>query len=358
MKKKPVFVFMMLMFIVSMGNRVFPARLGFLEGVLKPQMIKVSGSELFVVEGHNVFIYSLPELKLKKKLGKQGEGPGEFKLDPSRTAVINVFPGYILAESRHKVIWFSREGNFIKEKRKKPGIIQTMPIGKNFAVLKILYGPRGHNYFSINLYDSQFTEIKELYKQYFFTFEDKLFIMPDSLNYCICDNKIFIEESPDGFVIEVFDSEGKKLKRIQKPFEKIKVTAGDKEAAFNAFLQIPSVVRQIKQLGKQEMINRLKSQNLVYPDTFPAIQYMLADNKKLYTKTYRKKNNKEEYLIMDLTGNILKKVYLPAVKKVDFLVQMQGDKKYYHIHNDKYYYLQMMESEEDEGWEVHVHELK
>jgi hypothetical protein len=358
MKRKPVFILVMLMFIVSMGNTVFSVRLGRLEAVLRPQMIKVFGNELFIVEGHYVFIYSLPELKLKKKLGKQGEGPGEFKLDASRTAVISVFHDYILAESRNKIIWFSREGNFIKEKRKIPGIIQTLPIGKNFAVLKILYGPKGHNYFSINLYDPQFKEIKELYKQYFFTYEDKLFIMPDSLNYCICDSKIFIEESPGGFVIDVFDSEGEKLNRIEKPFEPLNVSGSDKEAAFNAFLQIPSIVRQIKQLGKPAVINQLKSQNLVYPETFPAIQYMLADNKKLYVKTYRKKNNKEEYLIMDLKGDILKKVYLPVVKRVDFLVQMQGDKKYYHIHNGKFYYLKMIEDEEDEAWEVHVHDLK
>ena len=61
---------------------------------------------------------------------------------------------------------------------------------------------------------------------------------------------------------------------------------------------------------------------------------------------------------MDTKGNILKEVYLPIAKKVDFLVQMQGDKKYYNIHNDKFYYLKLVEKGDDEDWQVFVEKIE
>ena len=65
------------------------ARLGVLEGVLKPQMIQVHGGELFVAEGQYIHVFSLPDMKKKFRIGKDGEGPGEFKLDPARTIIFS-----------------------------------------------------------------------------------------------------------------------------------------------------------------------------------------------------------------------------------------------------------------------------
>lgn len=333
------------------------AKLGKLESILKPQMIKVYGNELFVVQGHQFYIYSLEGLKLKKVVGKHGEGPGEFNPDPARTIVISVLPDCIIGESRHKVVWFSRNGDFIKEVKKYPGAIQTLPLGKNYAIMKILYGEKGQSYFVVSLCNGDMKEIKELYKQRFFTYEDKLYAMPDGLYYSILGNKLFIEESPDGFVIEAFDTTGKKLYDIRKPYEKISVPAEKKKEAFEDFLQIPSMQRAIKANGKGWVNDYMKTTKVIYPDDFPAIQYIVGDGNKLYVQTYKVKDGKDEFIVMDLKGNTLKKVFLPSAKKVDFLVQMQGDKKFFSIHKDKYYYLRMVEDGEDEEWEVYVEDI-
>jgi hypothetical protein len=343
-------------------STVFPAKIGTLKGIFKPQMIKVFDNQLFAVEGHKVFIFSLKDLSLTKIIGKKGEGPGEFNPDPARTIIITLFPGILLGESRNKVIWFSIEGNFLKEMRKTPGILQTLPINEKFFIHKILYGPEVKNFFTVNIYDSNFNEIKELFRQKFFNYEGKVFVMPDPLNYCLCDNKIFVEKSPEGFVIDVYDFEGNPLYQIKKEYEKIQVLDSHKKEAYNDYLQIPAFRRMIRERGKSFYENFIKALDIDYPKFFPAIQDILADpvSKKIYVKTYYKKDNKEEYLAMDLKGNILKKFYLPQVIKVDFLVQMQGDKKYYTIFNDKFYYLKLndMEGEEDEDWEVHVENLE
>lgn len=347
------------LFLLSFTGQILKAeKKGSLTEVLKPQMIKVYGHQLFVVEKHNYFIYSLKDLRLIKKVGKLGEGPGEFKPDPSRTILLSVFPDYIMGESRNKIIWFSRLGEYIKELRKSPGIIQTLPIGKNLAVLRILYGKKGKNFFAVSIYDTAMNEIKMIYKQPFFTYEDKVFIMPDGLFFSIIGDKLYVDQSPDGFLIGVYDENGNKVKEIRKEFTPLPVSAAHRETAFNDFLEIPSVRRMIKEQGRAAAIKFAKQQKLTYPEFFPAIRYMLADQGKLYIKTHAQKQGKEQYLEMDTNGKLLDTYYLPKTKRVEFLVRLQGDKKFYTIHNGIFYYLKSIEDDEDEIWELHMEKLK
>jgi hypothetical protein len=358
MKKGMIYPQVGILIFLLLGQVVWAEKIGTLKEVFKPQMIKVFQNDLFVVEKHNYFIYALNGLQLKKKVGKLGEGPGEFQPDPARTIVITAFPEYIIGESRHKIVYFSRTGEYIKELRKLPEIIQTLPLGKNYAALHILYGQDGKNYFVVSIYSPEMKELKTIYKQKFFTFENSVFVMPDSLNYCVAGDKLFVDQSPDGFVIGVYDSEGNKLKEIRQNYKPIPVTTAQKEAAFNAYLDIPFFQRLIKEQGRAAAVTEAKKANLIYPDDYPPIQYMMVDNQKLYVKTYNKKNNKEEYLVMDLDGKGLKSFYLPEVRDVDFLVQMQGDKKYYTIHNNKFYYLKLTDVDDEEVWEVHMEPIR
>ena len=45
--------------------------------------------------------------------------------------------------------------------------------------------------------------------------------------------------------------------------------------------------------------------------------------------------------------------WLPVPKKVEFLVQMQGDKNFFSIFKNHYYYLLL--NEDDDTWEVGIH---
>lgn len=358
--KKKIITFSSVVSILALcfSGSLQAAKLGTLEGVFKPQMIKVYGDELFVVEGHTILIYSLKDLSLKKKIGKKGEGPGEFNPDPSRTIIMKVYPEFIVAESRNKVIFFGRDGKYLKEHVKTPGILQTIPIGKNYLIHKILYGAEGKLYFTANIYDRNMKDIKELYRQKFFTFESKVFVMPDPLHLCVWKDRVYVEESPGGLVIEAFDFQGNKVKRIEKEYDKLEVTEAHKKQAYNEYVSIPFIRRMIKREGMAAFKNFLKQVTLVYPDYFPAIDYMAADSGLLYLKTYYKKDGKFQFLVMNPEGKLVKKIYLPEAKKADFLVQMQGDKKFYTIHDGKYYYLKFYEEEDDERWDVHVEEIK
>jgi len=347
MKQTLRFAFSLLFFAL-----LLPGSAGTLKGIYKPQMIRVFDDELFVVEGHRIFVYDLADLSLKTVIGKEGEGPGEFRLDPSRTLIISVFPDFIHAESRNKIVHFTRGGTFIKEIRKAPGILQALPIRENFVVHKILYGPGGKNYFTLNIYDGRMQEVKELFRQRFFTYEDKVYVMPDGLHFCIIDDRICVEESPRGFVIEVFDHRGNRLRTIEKPYDRIAVNGDARTRAFREYLEIPAFKRMIRERGQAFFDNFIKQQLYEYPDHFSPIQHILADDHILYVRTPLRRGNRESYQVLDLEGNVLQSVWLPVAKKVDFLVQMQGDKKYYTIHGGVYYHLELVETDEDEEWRL------
>jgi hypothetical protein len=190
---------------------VFGVKIGTLpEEVLKPELIRVQGNELLVVEGPTIFIFSLDDLKLKRKFGKEGEGPGEFKKVPNFSNNIIVHPSSILVESLDKISYFSREGELIKEKRKYPGSLKVMPVGENFAVTGFLQGKEGKLIAVLSIFNSEMEKKQELYQQKFSQQGiSEADLIPDSLNFWVYDNKIFVEESPNGFFIEVFDKEGK-----------------------------------------------------------------------------------------------------------------------------------------------------
>jgi DNA-binding beta-propeller fold protein YncE len=322
-------------------------------------LIKVDGNEIFIVEGHTVYVYSEKDLKLIRKIGKQGTGPGEFQLDPNRTAAISIFADSILVESRYKAVYFTRDGKFIREMKKHPGTVQMVPIGKNYVVYKILYGPNNQNYWSLNIYDSRLNNVKELYRQKFFTFEDKTLLVGDAINFFVHRDRVYVEESPDGFIVEVFDAQGNKVDRIEKEYEKVKVTTALKEEALEHFLSVPAIRQAISRQGRDTVVNDLKRRSsFFYPDYLPPIKDIKFDGKVMYVKTLDKKDKKEKYLAVDLKGKVLNEVYLPWVQVESFFNLLQGDKKFYAFHNNKFYFMKRVDVDDDEEWEVRMEDIK
>jgi hypothetical protein len=343
---RPMAVFFLVIIITT---QIFPAKIGTLTGVLKPEKIKVFEDELFVVEGATFFIYSLKDLSLKRKFSGPGEGPGELKVVPNFSNDILVFPHRIQLESIDKIVYFSRDGKFLKQQKKLLRSNRITPLGKNFVGKKRIEGLDKKTYSTINIYDSNFKKIKELFRQKYSRQGNNLELVVDSLNFWIYDDKIFVEESPQGFFIEVFDSEGKKLYDIKKKYEKINVTADHRTKIINTLKN----ERVVKILGWENIKNLYKFN---FFDSFPAIQDIAVDEGRIYVQTFRKKGNKEEFIIMDLKGNILKKKYLCPGKKPEILVRMFGlGPKFYSIDKNKFYYLE--EDEEDEKWVLYVTHL-
>jgi len=356
MRKLILLIFLLLFIYMVMGtNR------GILNEVLEPESIQVYGNELYVVEGAAIFVYSLDDLSLIRKFGKKGEGPGELKVLPFWPNSITVWPDYIFAEGLDKFIFFSKEGKLIKEHKKIKRFMKVLPVWKNFVVKTFPFQGKDQKYYNaIKVLNTEMEEIKELYRQKVLMLEAEgnITMIPESLNFCVYDNKIFVEESPKGFFIEIFDCEGKKLYQIDKKYKKIKVTSKYKNL----------VMDNLKESFKQKKVgvfvplhiveggweNFKKWAKFIYPDYIPSIRDIVVDNEKIYVQTFNREDNKEEYVILDLKGNTVKKVYLPRIKNsAVFVYQVLGlSLRFYAINNNRFIYLN--ENEDDEEWEVHV----
>jgi hypothetical protein len=153
----------MLVVILSllMASFIFAANLGTLKEVLVPEMIQVSGDELYVLEGAAIYVYSLKDLTLLRKFGQKGEGPGELKIMAAFQNSFMVYPDYVFVQGFDKVIFFSKQGKLIREQRFNM-ITKILPLKEKFVIKTFPFEEKnGKTYWAIKLCDSKMKEIKE-----------------------------------------------------------------------------------------------------------------------------------------------------------------------------------------------------
>ncbi|MCP5051958.1 MAG: hypothetical protein GY940_32620, partial [bacterium] len=147
-------------------------------------------------------------------------------------------------------------------------------------------------------------------------------------------------------------SNGNTLHKIERKYEKQPVTAREKERLENMMKNDPTVKEDMKTLGGWEALKKMM--NFVYPDHYAPIKGIEVTGGKLYVRTFKLKGDKEEYLVMDLKGKMLKKAYISRNLESGILAQVAGS-KLYSIYNGKLYYI--VENEDEEEWELHVETL-
>jgi len=332
--------------------------LGSLDGVLKPSIIDIHGGRLFVMDTEQVRVYSMKDLSLLQSFGKRGEGPAEYKIVVGLPLRLEAFKDIVVVESIDKLSYFTHDGKYLSEQRKLPQLLMINRIGDNFIGRRIIQPPDGSlSTTSLYIYDKEFKELKQLHQQPFLqqgAFPNlRLNLGKDFLLYQIADNKIFVEKSADEFLIDVYDFTGKKLYQIKKNEKKLPVTLKDKNYLIKDLEMDPQIQVQIKQLGVKwnEFSRNFKFE---FPEYYPAVKTMDIDNNKIYIKTFRNKDKKEEMIVMDLKGKILLRTFMePTVK--EWVMALMLGVRLETIHNDKVYYIQ---ENEDEEWELFVQKIK
>lgn len=336
---------------------VFAELVGTLEDVMKPSMITVKNNEIYVGQGAEFSVFSLDKLELLRKFGKRGEGPGELVVIPHFPNKITVAKNQVFVTGIGKAISFSKEGKFLNEFRTHQRIVQLFPAGDNLVAMEQMTGKDKIAYMVINLYSKKIKKIKELYRQKWVRQGGrgalKLDMGFDFLCIAVADDKIYIEKSAEGFLIDVFDSKGKKLYGIQKEYEKTPITSAEKERIENFLRQDPAIQQDLKQLGGwNEFKKFLKFE---YPDHYAPIKGIEVSNNKIYVRTFISKNDKEKYIVMDLKGKILNTTWISRDLEVSILAQIAGA-KLYSIDNNKLYFIK--ENPDTEDWELFAEPLK
>ena len=330
----------LLFFLLFVSSLVFAGQVIPLPGLLKPQRIYIDQEQFFITEGATIYIYSLKDFKLQKKFGKRGEGPGEFR-ESGEGIKLDLKPENIIVISTGRFSYFTRDGQFIKEARiSNPRRFEFQELGSGFVSKESSAEGKGV-FFTVNLVDKNLKKIKEVYryKHPFFPRNKPInAVSPRVSTYYVYQEKIFYDDKAG--IIHVLDSSAKELYSIRYPYEQVKINGFHKK-------RILMFWRTVLRAEYDAFKERLK-----FPAEFPPIRNFNIVDDKVYVITYTEKDNRCKMLVFDLTGKLLKEVFVPLVD-IDMLIPDLYN--YYTICRDKLYILR--DNPDTEEWELHIDSL-
>jgi len=322
-------------------------------------MVKVSDSRIYVVQAHQIFIYERATRKLLTVAGKEGPGPGEFQLDPSRSLIISLQGSELWAESRRKRVVYSADGVFLREEPKPPSVLQALNLGPNLLLFRIDYGAKDQADFVLEISDPEGKPIRELARQPFFMTGTHLRPLPDAPNFCLVDNEIWVEKSTEGFCVDRFDRQGTLLGRINLPHTPLNLRDQDKKEAWEQYLKIPSLQRLKAKEGEAAVRQFLSGLTLVWPRELPPIRHIQWDGERLWVQTHDRTPQGDRFVFLDRQGKVCGEARLPSPQDVDLLVALQGDKRYFTCWKGIYCTLRSADDTEgEEYWYLDEQEIQ
>jgi len=310
-----------------------------LPGHNRPTYLAVDQNHFYISDFPSVYIYSLKDYSLKKKFGKQGEGPREFL----SYANITLTRKKIIINSVGKISFFTKDGLFLKEKKLELAGSAFKPVGNHYGVYGITQEEKVV-YQTINVYNASFKKVKEIYrypgwvqqqgpKQGVYVVNFARFGM------LVYEDKMVVMDLED-FKVYVWHEKTDKIITIKQDYEKLKFTSADKKKYLHFFKTDP-VMR-----GNFETLKPL----MTFPEYYPSIRSIGMGDNKVFVYTYREKDGKTEFFIFDMSGKLLKTTYLPLKGG------MAHYQNPYNFANGKMY--QLVENEDEEEWELHITEIE
>jgi len=316
--------------------------------LMRPDEVIVANDQLLIMEGIQIYLYSLKDFHLIKKIGKQGEGPQEFKNmnSPTVTSIlVYTQPDHIMVNAIGKVAFLDKQGEFIREIKTLQPINRYTPMGKTYTGIFVVRREGGNGAdVKISLCDEQFKELKPLHTIELASPGKKIDPMKQTLigdifHFYSYGDKAVIRDIEGVFYI--FNSEGTQICTISPEYNRVKMTQEIIAELDKFFL---SDIRFKRYYDADKTAN-----NIEFPDQLPALKtYRVADGK-IYAITSQKKDQRYETLVYDLTGQFLEKIFLPLVDSNPLEISP------FTISQGKIY--QLVENEDEEQWEFHINKI-
>lgn len=321
-------------------------RMAVLPDILKPEAIAVDCKNIYITDQHGAFIYSLSDFKLLGKIGRKGEGPSEFP----HTPLMQILSDKIFLYTFKRMCFYTKSGDLVKEDRSGPMASRVKIVGNNYVVSSHTFEEKIRYYNLIDVYSPNLEKLNTIYKSQGSNFANtnaaSLIVRTYAKNvgnillYYCWDNKIYLVEGKLGFLIKVFDHNGTLLKTIKKDYEKIRIDDEEKKLLLEK-LKYNRFVRKIGWDNIKRAAGKIADK---YPKYYPAIKDFNVFDDRIYVKTFKRSGEKEEFIVLDLNGNELKRVFLPA-----------AEFGFWTFKKDRFYYL--WENEDEEEWELHSEEI-
>ncbi len=309
--------------------------------LLNPDSMLIGSDRIYITEGASIYIYSKNDLKLINKFGKKGEGPGE--INTSRRGGVsfnlNITNGKLFVQNRSKIIFFSKNGKFVSEKKLNGGFIREMiPLGDNYVARSFKFSENRTRSESVTIFSPKFSKIGEIagktsefsrgsfFKIYF---DNNIFKMRTF------EKTLYLNDSKS-FLIKTYDKNGKKLKPIKIKYNLINLTSKTKGEIRNYYKN---------ESRFSNFWERIKSMFEI-SDTYPAIKDFFVTGSRIYVQTYKYSGNGYEFYILDKAGNLIGKKDIKIARKniiEDYPYAIFGKKIY-----------MLSEDEDEEEWVLTV----
>ncbi len=326
-------IFIILLFLISTISASSSTFI--LNEVNEPKTLNVSGDKLILSESESILIYSLSEKKLIKKFGKNGEGPGEFKLGHGAGSLkIDIIDGIMVVNSGGKLSRFSLDGIFISEE-KIPPMSYLIPVKNNYVGNCTSPVERNFPSLSICLFGKNLKKSSVIFNSKVpVGMGAKIMVPSYKFTYRVYKDNLFLSTGRKGLEIEVFDSSGNKIRDIIVKNPVLKINEDFKKRVVDFYKNDPIYKNYWNYMKK----------NMFFPEYFPGLKDMKIDGDKIYIQTYNLSGERFEWLITDLKGKVLKKIHLP--QNIESAIAYSPIT----ISNGKYYYLK--EDIDEETWEL------
>lgn len=339
MKKLISIVFILLLTLCTFGQKVVE-----LPDLKRPNWffypIHVVEDKMIVADGLQVLFFSLDDFKLIKSFGKKGEGPNEFLgYDDGFCVLATVNADSLVVDSRGKTSFYSKSGEFKKSIRTKNGNYFRSLGDNDYLVGYTVKAENSILYGYIHLYDPEFNKIKLLSK---FT-EPFLQKKVNPFDYrrplpIVYEGKLFLDKKDGSF--DVFDKKGNKLSTITYDYEKIPITDAHIKRTLELMKADPRISDKFEQFKSR----------IEFSKYFPVMKHYSISDGKIYVLTYKVKDDKSEFVVLDTKGKFLKKIMYPLAQNT--LVEPYP----YTIHKGKVY--QLVDNQETEMWELHITDIQ
>jgi len=310
-------------------------------------MISVEGNRLYILDGTQVHIFSMPELKRVKSFGKEGKGPGEFQTDFMNQLRLMLLPDKIVLSDFRKAALYSRDGEFIREISFPFGASQVIPLKDGFLVTRFIVGDRGINQMGVVLLDSELREKKRLHlKPEIDVARSRRLDAPNEMIFLMADEHLYVADMVR-MEIKIFEQDGREVKALtldQKPLpvsqqyraEVMQWFEDNWEGRFKSYAQARGLNKELM----QKMIH--------FPEFFPAFRSVVLTQGGFWIQTFEKKGDKSKFLLVDKTGTIKKELFLTDAEPG--WVKMMADVSFAFA-KDGYYYVK--EDADQEVWRIY-----
>jgi hypothetical protein len=316
-------------------------KLATLTELKKPANIAIDydSGYFYVTEGATVFVYSLKDYSFVKKFGKAGSGPQEFQVVRGLPVFVIVQKDYLQINSLNRLSYFTKNGEFIKERNCHVGNASLFftPVKDRYLAITVVT-EKGIFYNAYNLLDPDLQKIKTLRKvKRSAQRGGPIKLFSDSVGRAVFNDRIYLSDS-ENFDIRIYDYDGNEVSKITRKYERVKFGDKNKKDVWDSLEADPRTRAQIPIL----------KQRMKFPDYFPAIASIFAMDDKFYVITWRYKGERFECFIYDKGGKLLKE------SAVEF--RFQSPLQPYPLGLAKGKLFQLIENDE-EYWELHEFEF-